>query len=254
MMNNKTFFLVAMMCFAPLVHAQKTDKHLKVHLDFEFVENSSIRDVTGNKHDGILMNDAVVKSLGKYKVLDLGGDNGYLDFGKDFGTLVTSLEDFTIATCLYIGSQTDLTKHGNFVWAFSTHEFCNATMGEYVAYKVNFQRYEQSTGGWEHEVVGMETGKPAANGKWQHIAYVQSNGIGTVYVDGQVLVTGKAPIQPKDITTPTVYNWLGKAPFRSDVYLRNAMYSDFRIYDKPLMVKEIKKLAERSKELNAITQ
>jgi hypothetical protein len=74
------------------------------------------------------------------------------------------------------------------------------------------------------------------------VVYTQTGKTGTLYLDGQPVATGKAPIQPKDISTKTLYNWLGRAPFRGDVYLKNAQYRDFRIYDKGLTQKEIMKL------------
>ncbi len=246
--KNSTLLVIAMMLFTFVAQAKQPKP--KLHLDFKQVENAMIKDVTGNGYNGVLKNNASIRKIGKYNVLDLGASNGYLDFERRVGELVASLEDFTISTYLYIGQEADLSKHGNFVWAFSTKEDCKATTGEYVAYKVNMQRYEQSTGGWENEVVGVQTGKPAVKGKWQHIAYIQAKGVGTLYVDGEAVATDKASIQPKDMTAAPGFNWLGRAPFKPDVYLKHTLYHEFQIYDVALPLKDLKKKADKLSGLN----
>ena len=238
--NRQIFCIIILLAVSFFtIQAQQQEKNLKLYLNFEQLENDSVKDVTGNGYNGILKNGASVKKIGQHHVLDLGNNDGYLDFEQSVGRLIVSLKDFTISTCLYIGQEVDLSTYGNFVWAFSTQEYCTAAGGEYIAYRVNTQRYEQSTGGWEHEVVGIQTGKPAAKGKWQYIVYTQSESTGTLYVDGQVAATGKASVQPKDMTAPPVFNWLGRAPFKGDAYLKSTIYYDFKIYDKALSVNEI---------------
>jgi hypothetical protein len=223
------------------------DKSLKVHYTFEKSSSGIVKDVSGNGYDGLLQNNATVTKAGKYAVMDLGGGNGYLDMGEKAGELVATLGDFTVATYLYIDPKTNITLDGNFVFAFATQPLCTQYEGEFSAYKVKIQRYEQSTGGWSREVVGIQTGTPAVKGVWQHIVYTQSGKTGTLYIDGKVVATGDASIQPKDISKPTICNWLGRAPFPGDVFLLNTLYHDFRIYNRGLSPTEISKLAKTLK-------
>ncbi|GAB6013171.1 LamG domain-containing protein [Viscerimonas tarda] len=226
------------------------DKNLKVHYTFKNTGKEVVKDVSGNGYDGILKNSASLTKVGKYPVMDLGGDNGYLDMGDKAGELITSLEDFAVSTYLYIDEKTDVTKNGNFVYAFASLPECTQTEGEYIAYKVKLQRYEQSLSGWKNELVGVETGSPSKKGVWQHIVYVQSGKTGTLYINGKAAATSEAPLQPKNISKPTTYNWLGRAPFKNDVFLLNTLYHDFRIYNKALTESEISKLLKELEGLN----
>lgn len=240
---SRMFLLFALLAVA----ACGADKGLVVHYDFEGGDEATVKDVAGGG-EARLMDGARLRSEGGYAVMDLGAA-GWLDMGEDVGGTIRSLGDFTVATYLYIYPDADLKAYGNFVWAFSTHEACGETTGEYSAFRVNAQRYEQSTGGYTNEIVGIQTGTPAEKGRWIHIAYTQGGGTGRLYIDGVETISGPASISPRDLTVPTRYNWLGKAPFRGDVNLK-AAYHDFRIYDRRMEVKELKKLSKKTTELN----
>ena len=247
---KRKFTVSGLLLFAAL-YIKAADKNLKLHYVFDNSKNDVITDQTGNGYDGKLVNNAVVKKMGKYNVLDLGANDGYLDMGTKTGDLITSLGDFSIATYLWVYPDANVRANGNFVFAFASDEKCSETKGQFVAYKVNIQRYEQSLAGWKNELVGVEVKKPAEKGVWMHIVYSQSGKTGTLYVNGKVVATSDAPLQPKDIDSPTLYNWLGKAPFPGDINLK-AMYSDFRIYDRSLNSDEIRKLGNDLDGLNAV--
>jgi hypothetical protein len=238
-MKNKVILLTAIF-FSNLLTAQITDG-LQLHYSFEAVagNTSLVSDITGNGYDGALRNNAILKKLNDFNVLSLGNQNGYVDMGTKTGQLIASLEDFSIATCLYIEPASTITGNGNFVWAFSTNSACTQTAGKYIAYRVNKQRYAQSTGGWGSEAVGIQKGAAATKGVWQHVVYVQSGTTGTLYVDGASLATGTASLKPKDIGEATQYNRIGRPHFSSDAYLNGAWLSDFRIYNRALTASEI---------------
>ncbi len=242
MRMNVRFLLLCLFVSTALQSCGK-DENLKVHYLFNASENQVVKDNSGNGYDGKLMDGATIRKVGKYDIMDLGSQNGWLDMGEKTGNLITSLKDFSVATYLYVYPDANITANGNFVWAFSTNEKNTRTTGEYSAYKVNIQRYEQSVGGWANELVGVEVGKPATRGVWMHIVYTQSDKVGKLYIDGEMVATGEAPIQPQAITAPTPFNWLGRAPFEGDINLK-AMYYDFRIYDKALDTKEIDTLLQ----------
>ena len=227
------------------------DKSLKVHYTFESAPGGVVTDVSGNGYDATLQSGAVVKKIGSYDVMDLGADDGFLDMGTGIGELMATLGDYSIATCLRIDTAARMRAYGNFVWAFSTLESCGATTGEYIAYRVNQQRQEQSNGGYQNELVGIMPDRPAEKGVWHHIAYSQGGSTGTLYIDGEAVASGDAPLQPKDLSEPTRFNWLGRPPFAGDVYLK-ALYHDFRIYDKALSQEEIKALMKDIEGLKAL--
>lgn len=233
----------------------ETDASLKLHYQFGPLVNGKVQDVSGNGYDATLKNGAFVRQLKSVGLLELGSANGYLDMGPATGTLLSSLTDFTISTYMYIDPSADISGNGNFVWAFSTHEVCGATTGKYVAYRVNAQRYEQSTGGWNNEPVVVSPGTAAAKGVWSHVCYTQSGTTGTLYVNGRVLKTETAVINPSAIGMPTTFNWLGRPPFNGDNYLQKTTFSDFRIYNRALSSAEIaQQVASFSEVLTATAQ
>lgn len=249
---KKILFISALLLFSNLLTAQIADG-LRLHYSFEADagDPALVRNVAGNNdYNGVLLSDAVLKKLSDFGVLYLGYSNGYVDMGAKTGELVASLEDFSVATCLYIEPAAAITGNGNFVWAFSTGSACTQTEGKYAAYRVNAQRYAQSTGGWGGESVAIEKGAAATKGVWQHVAYVQAGSTGTLYLNGEVLATGAASHCPKDIGTATLYNWIGRPHFASDVYLQGAWLSDFRIYNRALTLSEVTLLAANIGALN----
>lgn len=216
-----------------------SDASLKLHYEFGPLVNGKVQDVTRNGYDASLMNNARVRQINSVGLLELGSANGYLDLGSKTGTLIASLTDFTISTFLFIDPTADINGNGNFVWAFSTQDACTATTGKYIAYRANAQRYEQSAGGWNNELVIVAQGSAAKKGQWSHVCYAQSGTTGTLYINGEAVKTGNAVINPSTIGTPTTFNCIGRPPFNGDNYLQKTTIADFRIYDRALNQSEI---------------
>ena len=250
--RNCFFFLSAALLALVAVSCEKSDPSLVVHYIFESGDAGVVADATGNGHNATLEQGATVKKIGRYDVMDLGADNGFLDMGASMGEVIVALEDYSMATYIRIDTAARVRAYGNFVYAFSTMEHCTGTEGLFVAYRVNQQRHEQSIGGGlpERELVGIMADRPAEKGVWMHVAYSQGGRTGTLYLNGEVLATGPAILQPKDIGEAPRFNWLGKPHFRNDVYLK-AMYHDFRIYNRSLSQEEIRGLARNVDGLNA---
>ncbi|MDR2882515.1 MAG: LamG domain-containing protein [Alistipes sp.] len=253
-MKIRICFLSLSAAALALTSCGKSDPSLVVHYIFENDGGNVVADATGNGHNATLEQGAKVRKIGRWDVMDLGADNGFLDMGASMGNLIVTLEDYSIATYLRVDTAARVRAYGNFVYAFSTMEFCTGTEGRFVAYRVNQQRHEQSIGGGlpERELVGIMADRPAEKGVWMHVAYSQGGQTGTLYVDGEVLATGPAILQPKDIGEAPRFNWLGKPHFRNDVYLK-AMYHDFRIYNRALSQDEVKNLARDLDGLNVAT-
>jgi hypothetical protein len=180
--------------------------------------------------------------------LKLGTSGGYLDMGATVGNLIATLTDFSISTYLFIPTSSSITGNGNFAWVFSTSNACSKTDGKYIAYRVNKQRYAQSSAGWGGEV-SLEVGSALGKGNWHHLVYTQSGTTATLYIDGQVGKTGSVAVTPNAIGA-TTYNWLGKPQFATDSYLSDASFADFRIYNRALSATEVGTFVSGISDLN----
>lgn len=248
------FFVMAINASSQVVtnkagEGSEPEQGLQLHYTFQQVSGSTVADESGNGYHGSLQNGASVNTRDKMPVLNLGFNNGYLDMGSATGTLIASLNDFTVATYLYIDPASSITGNGNFVWAFATHSATTQYSGKYIAYRVNTQRYAESLSGWSGESA-VTIGSPAPKGVWQHIVYTQTGTTGVIYLNGQLTKVGNIPVTPSAIGEATGYNWLGRPQFSGDAYLKGASYADFRIYNRALTTTEVQTLAQGLADLN----
>ncbi len=250
MNRTKTVSLVLLLILLLGYRSVKADETLILHYNFTSSTEGVVDDLSGNGNNGTLLNGATLSYLDTYPVADLGGENGYIDMGASTGSLMSTLTDFTVAINIYIDEAASITGNGNFVWAFSTSAACTQTSGKYIAYRVNRQRYAQSTGGWGSEDVAVEAGYAASKGEWLNVVYTQTGTTGTLYLNGAVLSTGTAAYSPQDIGEATAYNWLGRPQFSGDAYLQNTLLNDFRIYNRALDASEVSTLASTISDMN----
>ena len=72
---------------------------------------------------------------------------------------------------------------------------------------------------------------------------------GKLYLNGE-LVASNDKMFTMEKTFPDqapTYNWMGRAPFKGDSYLKGTTISDVRMYDKALTEKQIRKLYNKLK-------
>lgn len=244
-------FFLAIFSLLSFVVKAVDDTGLKLHYTFEN-QGSKVLDQSGSHYDAQLMNQAQVRPLGSVQVLDLGDQNGYLDMGSAVGSLMAELQDFSISTAIYLDPNQDISGNGHFVWVFSTSSACGYSTGKYIAYRVNRQRYALSIGGYSQEVAALEIGKASPKGSWYRVTYTQEGLKGCLYIDSVEQKTSSAmTYAPKDIGQATTYNWIARPHFSGDSYLKKALLSDFRIYDRALSAEEIRLLSRQIAELNA---
>lgn len=195
----------------------------------------------GNANDSRLHNNATIQK----HVLNLGSQDGYFDLGPDAGEIVASLDDFTISVYYKVSSENKLDGYGHFLFAFSHLAENQAEEGPYMAYRLNEERFETSTGGWNHEEIVMK-GKPSDRDVWVHALFRQEGKKGQLYLNGALIGTNEnMPVLKTNFKTAPQYCWIGKAPFHGDKYLTHTLVSDFRIYNRALTDKEIQKLAKK---------
>ncbi len=214
--------------------------------DFSEIESeTTVIDQSEKRMKGTIHNDARIVNLltedDEYiKVLDLGNGTGYFDMGRDVGQIMYNLENYTLSTYVYINeSYTELNKDGNFIWTFANGN--NGDLSYMITpLKEGNQRIEMYPQNWDATQRLIMSGDPIQKGVWKHIAYTQEDGIaGTFYIDGEFWTSGEITHTPKSFLplegrSGTIYNWIGRSNWTPDVYLRQAMVYDFRLYSTAL--------------------
>ncbi|MBQ8580736.1 MAG: LamG domain-containing protein [Alistipes sp.] len=212
---------------------------LLLHYDFRGDSGRVVVDKSDSHFDGKLCGSAVLDAEGVY----LGNENGYIDLGEKIGARLQQCRQFSIAVRYKVDSEASLKGQGYFLWAFSTMELNTFTEGRYHAYKLNIQRAENSVGGWKNETL-MDLGKPSTKGEWQYVVYTQNDDEGRLFLNGRLVAFNNAMFTMSESfpTEAPRYNWMGRAPFKGDSYLKGAHLSDVRIYSTSLTEKEVRTL------------
>lgn len=220
------------------------EANLKLHFNFENATGNAVPEaVSGGTLKGTLQNNAKVEKMGKYHVLNLGSANGYFDMGAGAGKVIAGCTNFTISMYYYINANQDISGLGNFLFTFSTQETCSSDAGCYYFYALNTQRFAASQAGYGSES-SVNANVVSAKGRWVSVVYVLDGNNGTLYVDGQKMLTAPMPKGNETFSnTAPVYNWIGRSPFAGDAYLANTKVADIRIYDKALTGGEVTRLA-----------
>ena len=190
-------------------------------------------------------NGARIVEQGELPVLQLGANDGYYDLTAETGGVVGSLRDFTVSVYFKVSSDNKLDGYGHFLFAFSKLAENKADDGPYMAMRLNEQRFETSTGGWEHEQIIMQGGQPKRD-VWVHALYRQHGTVGELYLDGKLIgKNSNMPILAEIFDEAPANCWIGRAPFRGDMYLTNISVADFRLYNYAVSDKELKSLTKK---------
>ncbi len=149
---------------------------------------------------------------------------------------------FSISVNVYVPSTTDISGNGNFIWCFSYSSdrgylFLNA---KDTRYAITNRTYSQEQ--------GVNPAQSLTKDKWVNITYVQDGATGTVYVNNvQKAQNTSMTLFPSGIERSLDNNYLGRSCYSGDAYLKDALYSDFRVYNKCLSE------SERAGLVNAVT-
>ena len=175
-------------------------------------------------------------------ILHLTGNNGFYDLTPETGALIKDLRDFTVSVWFKVSSENQLDGYGHFLFAFSQLAENSAHEGPYMAMRLNEQRFETSTGGYEHEEIIMQGGKPKRD-RWVHALYRQQGHKGELFLDGKLIGRNdKMPILAEIFHGAPANCWIGRAPFRGDKYLTQTEVADLRIYNYAVSNQEINRL------------
>ena len=205
-------------CISILAHAE-----LKVHFTFETLQSS-----VGN-HTGTLKNGASLTHVAGIPVLSLGANNGYFDMGPSVGEVIASLNGFTISTNVYIPSTTTLGGNGNFIYTFANSTNIGSDANGCIFFGANETRYTICLSNYLEEKNVMANYR-FPTGSWHTLTYRQIDNVGELFLDGEQVAIGQIPIKPSDLGL-TPYNFLGRPCYQGDIFLKDAYYNDFRLYD-----------------------
>jgi hypothetical protein len=180
-------------------------------------------------------------------ILHLGTSSGYYDLTAETGTIISQLSDFTVSIRYKVSSENELDGYGHFLFAFSALAENSAHEGPYMAMRLNEQRFETSTGGYEHEEIIMTGDKPRRD-VWHHAIYRQQNHNGELFIDGKLIGRNdRMPILAEIFKDTPANCWIGRAPFRGDKYLTQTDVADFRIYTYAISDKDIRQLMKQAR-------
>jgi len=200
---------------------------------------------TQGQFTGTLENGATLTTFASTPVLDLGQTDGYFDFGPEFSQVVNSLDDqFTISTTLYIPQTTSISGAGNFIWCFAK----SSSQG-YIFLSAKDTRYAITKTSYGNES-SVSPHEPLQQGRWVNVTYIQNGSTGTLYVDGEVKrQKDNIELHPAALSK-LVNNWLGRSCYSGDVYLKDALYADFRIYNTAISSTQLAELTAQADALN----
>ncbi len=235
----KPFLFASFALFVTAASAQ----NLKVHyaLTSDDVGSTSVIDVSGNGLDAALLNGAAVSTFNGVKVIDLKTSNGYVDMGRQLGTVILSLSNYSVMVKVFVPAASDITGDGNFVWSFANSNNIAADANGCQFFCAKNGRYAISPDNWTSESK-IETGTAVAKGVWQTIMYVQENGVGRIFINGLLAKSGAIAMAPRELGA-TAFNYLGRSCYSADAYLKDAKLADFRIYDAPLSAVQVEQLS-----------
>ena len=177
-------------------------------------------------------------------LLCLGNSNGYYDLTAETGEIIKQLEDFSVSVCFKVSSANKLDGYGHFIFAFSQLSENSSNEGPYMAMRLNEQRFEISTGGYEHEEIIMQGGQPKRD-VWVHALYRQEGHKGELFLNGKLIgKNDNMPLLSEIFKEAPTNCWIGRAPFRGDKYLTQTEVADFRIYNYAVSNRELKRLMQ----------
>ena len=237
---KKTILAAALLLSMGRAAAQQEPATMR--FDFKQVSGNTVTDAAGGI-EAKLMNQAKVTRMGSFGVLDLGNGTGYLDMTAKAGQQVRSLADFTVSVYYRVDAAASLSGAGHFLWCFSQSDANTQYASPYTAYRLNAQRMATSTGGWSGET-GMEMGTESEKGRWIHMLYRQKGQKGELFLDGKLAKEHTTmPLLSNAFTAAPAYNWIGRAPFSADSYLKQTLVSDFALYAVALTDAQVAALA-----------
>ena len=194
-------------------------------------------DETGT-YKGSLGGSAALRKIADVPVLDLGSGDGYFDMETGVGDIISSVNgDFFMSLNVYIPATTVLGSPGNFFVNFG-----NSSSEGYMLLSANETEYAITQTNYAGEQL-VNTGKQFPTGEWVNLIYSQHGTDGAIYLNGIMVAKGTITLLPEKLGK-TSQNWLGRSPYSGDVFLKGAMFNDFRFYKGTLTTENVADIYE----------
>lgn len=213
-----------------------------VHYDFETVEGTVLKDISGNGHDAALVDGISIQDDGAIgKSVQFNGSNGYVQMPDD---VIYGLHNMTISLWVKpdtLGNWARLFDFGSKQEPPYPNFFLTVNSGS------NNMRLAFETG----DNSKIDAGAVLKTGEWQHLAVVIDGSKATLYLNGGKLDEASdfqfVPMLISNMTS----NLLGKSNYTADSYYDGAM-DDFRIYNRALSASEIGMLSDKQEPVREI--
>ncbi len=223
-------------------------------------------ELSGEQYKATLKDVAQIRTIGttkKFNVLDLGDNKGHMDMGAEIGKSFTKLTNYAVGAYFRIDDTApSIDANGNFLITFAnTEDILKPDEIGYLFLRPRNCRVAITKTRWDGEQA-VDNGahfnnNPPYTGTWHHMFFVQDGNTGTVYIDGQqVAQNTNITLFPAGIARPeldgTPYNWIGRACYAPDSYLRKTLVYDFRLYSIELSADDLEDVLEITATLDAL--
>ncbi len=206
-----------------------------VHYDFDDVDGTVVKDISGNGHDAALRGGAAIADNGRLgKMLQLNGTDAYVELPDD---VIYGLYRMSISAWVKpeeLGNWARLFDFGSELDPPYPNLFLTLNSGNN-----NLRFAYEEDGGSSFQVNG---GSPLKLNEWNHVAVMISGTKAVLYVNGEKIAeNAEFQFLPSSISG-MVSNLIGKSHYTADSYYKGGI-DDFRIYNRELSAEELKALA-----------
>ncbi len=200
---------------------------------FDETSGANASDASGNGKNATLAGNPTWVAGKSGNAVNLSGSSQYLNLPVG---IVSSLNDFTIATWVKLDTLNTWSRIFDFGTGAGTNMFLTPTSGSGI-------RFAITTGGAGSEQRISGSSALTANA-WTHVAVTLAGNIGILYLNGQEIARNTTmTLRPSSLGN-TTNNYIGRSQY-ADPYL-DGQIDDFRIYDRSLTVAELQALMSGS--------
>ncbi|MGG4144057.1 LamG-like jellyroll fold domain-containing protein [Paenibacillus algorifonticola] len=195
---------------------------------FNETSGTSAADASGNGKTATLSGGITWAAGHASNAVNFNGTTGY---GSLPAGIVSSLNDFTIATWVKLNSVSDWTRIFDFGTGTTANMFLTPSPG---GAGLRFAITNSGSGGEQR--ISTTTAFPT--GVWKHVGVTLSGNTASLYVDGVLVGTNaNMTLKPSSLGNTTL-NYLGRSQYTGDPYLNGGL-DDFRIYNRALSAAEM---------------
>jgi len=227
------------------INAPVADPLPEARLSYSFSEGTPVDD-SGN-YEGTLKGQASIVQLadGNY-VLATGmkGEQSYMDIPVE--AVKQALDDATDYTISLDILQRAANNTSNYCWAF---EFAQGT-AQYAGLIC-----AGGNGNWYYQVKNSSSTNTVDSwaglrlSEWHNLTYTQKDGVGRMYIDGQLRNTVNTTVQPSSFVNSITSASIGHSPFAADAIMENALFDNLRIFDSALDETQVRDMARRTADM-----